>query len=48
VDPLVIARAMGELVDARLIEQGPGRGADLLPDVLRQIAQRHDVVGHVG
>src|SRR5439155_25595210 len=46
VDPLVVAGAVGELVDACLVERRPRRGADLFADMLRQIAHGHDAVSH--
>src|SRR5215472_14273372 len=43
VDPLMIAGAVCEFRDARLIERDPGGDPHLLADVLAQIAQRHCV-----
>ena len=47
VNPLLIAGAMGELIDARLVEKDPRGDADLLADMLGQISDRHLVRGHL-
>jgi len=36
VDPLVVTRAVGELINACLVERRPRGSADLFPDVLRR------------
>ena len=44
VDPLVIAGAVCELIDARLVQGDPRGHADFLADVLRKIRERNDLI----
>ena len=43
VDPLVIARAVREFLDARLVEGYPRGDADLFPDMLCEVCQCESV-----
>lgn len=40
VNPLIVMRSGGELVDHRLVHRDPVRGADLLPDPCHQVCMR--------
>src|SRR2546422_8573925 len=42
VNPLVIARGVGEPVDHRLIDRDPVRGAQFAPDVLQKVLRRSE------